>query len=370
MTYKINDLFLALPEQEFPTRISSEISRFTQQDPFFHLAAQKNQRSQNLRNHFVGKRPKNIYISSDLRGFDYQRAGFAVRLFETEYLPSMDDARLAALSAQMADSVVIINNNGVGRPGCSHNYAKLYDQCDKTIFVVWDWDNHHWLSNSTFAAAHSDIYVPAHHENLYLMSRYNWCVAGPVYCATIQWPRAFLADHVGIIANMNRSNDPLGKHIVYPEFSFRNRVVMTLSQHYPSVGFSTPNFHDRTLEERMNEWVAHKAHWIMPVLNDVPIRIFDALATGGIPLVPESLRMLPPVNQISRDHILFYTPNDIVSPERLINKAVEMFDKGGLDKLMERHRYSLDHHHASVRINQILQFVEEKFEILLDVLTV
>jgi hypothetical protein len=363
MSHQINETFLALPEPEFPTQISSEINRFAQHDAFFHLAVRKNQRANALRAHFAGTAPRAIHVGADLGGFKYRRAGIDVRQFERECLYSMDDAKLASLREQLEDCIVIVNNNDIGIPGCVPHYSRLFEHCDKTIFVVWDWDNHHWLSNSSFAAAHSDIYAPAHHENLYLMSRYNWCIAGPVYCATIQWPRAFLADNVAMIASLERSNDPLGKHIAYPAFSFRNRVVVTLNQRYPSVGFSTPSFHALTMEDRLKEWVSHKVHWIMPVLNDVPIRIFDALITGGIPLVPESMRFLPPVSQISREHILFYAPEDIMSPEALIERAIRQFDEGGLDKVMERHRNALDHHHASVRLDQILGFVAEKFQL-------
>jgi hypothetical protein len=361
MEPSITETLFALPEQGFPITLSNDIKRFAQQDHFFHLATQKHTRSKKLNEHFAGKAPKKIYIGGDLHGFSYQHPGVEVVQMDKEFFNDTDPALRAAKRAQLEGCMVIVNNNDVGRGGGAPNYGDFYVQCDKTIFAVWDWDNHHWLDNSTFAAAHSDLYVPAHHENLYLLTRYNWCTAGPVYCATIQWPRAFLASQVANMVTAERSNEPLGKHIGSAPFSFRNRVVSTLSQRYPSIGFSTHSFHGRTLEDRLNEWIAHKVHWIIPVLNDVPIRIFDALISGGIPIVPESLRYLPPVNQISRDHILFYTPEDIINPERIVNQALKMFDEGGTDQLVERHRYALDHHHASGSIGQIVRFLNEKF---------
>lgn len=77
-----------------------------------------------------------------------------------------------------------------------------------------------------------------------------------------------------------------------------NRVISTLSRAFSSIGFSIESFHGRSKEDRLQEWCSHKRHWIMPVLNDVPIRIFDALLTGGSPTVPESMRSLPSVNKI------------------------------------------------------------------------
>lgn len=253
-----------------------------------------------------------------------------------------------------------MNNNDVAQSGMQH-YAEVYSTCNKTIFVAWDFDNHHWLELSTFLAAHSDLYLPAHHENLYLLSRYNWLTAGPVYASTIQWSRKFLTDHLAEMLTAERSDAPLGKHIHYPAFRFRAQVISTLNQYYPSIGFSDSTFHDRTTEDRLNEWYSHKSHWIVPVLNDVPIRIFDALVTGGIPIVPESLCFLPPVNEISRDHILFYGPQDIIDPRKIVAKATKLFDAGGVDKMVERHVYALNHHHSSTKILQILKYVNEAF---------
>jgi hypothetical protein len=234
-------------------------------------------------------------------------------------------------------------------------------RCEKTLFVAWDWDNHHWLENSAFVAAHSDMYCPAHHENLYLLSRYNWLISGPVYCASIQWARSFLCERLPEMIAVVRSNDPLGKHVPYGMFSFRNLVLSTLNGHYPSIGFSDQSFHGRGPVDRLQEWCRHKLHWIAPVLNDVAIRIFDALITGGIPIVPASMKMLPLIREIPEEHILFFEPTDIVSPKALVERGLARFDAGGADKLVERHRYALDHHHGDTRMATMFGFLAREF---------
>src|SRR5581483_5939078 len=108
---------------------------------------------------------------------------------------------------------------------------------------------HHWLDVSSFLAAHSDLYAPAHHENLYLLTRYNWATTGPVYCGAVQWSGQFFVEHLQQMLAAERSAEPLGKHSGYEPFKFRNRVVTTLGQHYPSIGFATRNFHVRTPED-------------------------------------------------------------------------------------------------------------------------
>jgi hypothetical protein len=153
-------------------------------------------------------------------------------------------------------------------------------------------------------------------------------------------------------------------HIPYAPFAFRNRVVTTLAQHFPSVGFSDRSFHVRTPAERLAEWTAHKAHWIVPVLNDVPIRIFDALISGGIPIVPDSLRHLAPVRDIDPRHIVFYGPHDVIAPQAVVAQANVLFDQGGADQLVARHRFALDHHHGDQKIDQLLDAVRRQFGFL------
>ena len=355
----IYNVFLQIENRMLPVQQSSDLVEFAQSDLFFHMAAMKNSRVHALKAHFSDKGFRRVILGANISGFGCQIPGCDVAYLDKGFFAEADEAVRARKRALLEGAIVIINNNDVGQHQAE--YADFYTRCDKTIFIAWDWDNHHWLDLSTFLAAHSDIYAPAHHENLYLLSRYNWATLGPVYCATVQWSRRFLADNVANLVMTQRSNAPLGKHIPYAPFTYRNRVVSTLSQHYPSIGFSDRNFHVRTPDERLQEWYSHKVHWIAPVLNDVAIRIFDALSTGGIPVVPASMQFLPPIRDISREHIVFSTPDDIVNPKPLIERAVAMFDAGGADGIVARHRYALDHHHGDQRVADIVRAVKELF---------
>lgn len=355
----ISDLFFRLEDQGLPARQVSEHVIYTQNESFFHLAVAKKTRIDHLSQYFSEHGIKKVFLSANLSGFECCFPRTRVCFLEKGFFHEIDPVKKAEKQSSLEGAVVIVNNNDVGLDGGMPHYAEFYNQCVNTIFVAWDWDNHHWLELSTFLAAHSDLYAPAHHENLYLLSRYNWLLCGPVYCATVQWPRKYLTERLDEMLQAKRSPTPLGMHIPYNPFSFRMRVIATLSQHYPSIGFTDRNFHVRTPEDRLREWCSHKIHWIVPVLNDVPIRIFDALVTGGIPIVPESLRLLPPINTIPRDHILFYGPNDIICPEKLVARANAIFDEGGSDQLVERHRYALKHHHGDSRVRQMLGYVDE-----------
>lgn len=362
MLNSISALFYGKDNPGLPARQMSECIAYAQDDIFFHLSIKKNDRVVALKQHFANNWRGKILLSDSLGCCDAQVPGATIELLPNGFFKA-ETQSIAEKKALLDDAIVITLNNDDSLPANRPHFADLYGQCDKTIFVVWDWDNHHWLDYSTFLAAHSDLYVPAHHENLYLLSRYNHLISGPVYATTFQWTRKFLADSLPEIIAAPRSNDPLGMHIPYATFPLRMRTVVTLNSHYPSIGFAERSFFDRSPQERLGDWMAHKSHWIIPVLNDVPIRIFDALASGGIPIVPESMRFLSPVSAIDRKHIAFYGAKDIVAPQALVARVNEMFDEGGRDGLVARHRYALDHHHCNAGISRLLAYAAEAFEL-------
>lgn len=355
----ISQLFSVLPESDLPSRQITEQVGYAQNEAFFHLAVAKESRITALKQMFATADGRKVFLSANLAGFNCAIEGVTVGILEKDFFQEADSARRSEKKSRIENSIVIINNNDAGTPEARAAYAAFFGECGSTCFIAWDWDNHHWLDLSTFLAAHSDIYVPAHHENLYLLSRYNWLTAGPVYCSSVQWPRKFLADSLPEILLAERSSAPLGMHIPYAQFSFRIQVISTLNKQYPSIGFSNRSFHVRTSEDRLKEWYSHKTHWIAPVLNDVPIRIFDALATGGIPIVPTSLRFLPPVSAIPREYIAFYSPSDIVNPEALVSHANALFENGGRDGIAARHRYALELHHGDISVRQMLGYATE-----------
>lgn len=361
----ILEAFQSIAQRDFPSRWSSDCMQHAQQEALFRLAALKQGRQRRLRDRLAAawaeKGPRRVCLSANLAGFDCRLPGVQVEVLDKGWFQTADATLRQQRIDHLAGAVVVVNNNDVGHNQGMAAYGDFYSRCEQAVFVAWDWDNHHWLELSTFLAAHSDVYAPAHHENLYLLSRYNPTLAGPVYCASVQWSRDFLAEHLPEILTAARSDAPLGKHIPYAPFAFRNRVVTTLGQRYPSIGFSDRSFHVRTPEERLAEWTAHKLHWIVPVLNDVPIRIFDALISGGIPVVPESLRHLAPVRELPREHVVFYGAQDVVDPTAVVARGVALFDRGGREGIAERHHLALNGHHGDQRVRQMLDVVVEQF---------
>ncbi|MFA6310328.1 MAG: hypothetical protein WC681_02545 [Sterolibacterium sp.] len=362
MTSTITHLYNSLPNKDKPALIVQETVTYFQDEVFFRLAFEKEKRVSRLIEHFRGKPVQRVLFCDHFRNLAVDSPSMQVGVLDEDFFSLQDAADEDRKAAYLSGALVIVNNTEAGHR--LDGYVRLFNRCVNTIFVMWDWDNHHWMSASAVLAVHSDLYVPTHRENLYALSRFNSVITEPVAALSVQWSRKFLAQHHDLMQTRSRSSEPLGLHVMYPGFVYRNRVISTLNQKVPSIGFSTQQFHSRTAADRLEEWCGHKSHWIVPVLNDVPTRMFDALISGGIPIVPEALRFFEPIREIDRRHILFYGPADIVAPDAIATKASAMFDQGGREKIMERHRYALANLHGDKSIERILAYAMEKFEIV------
>jgi hypothetical protein len=340
---------------------ASEIEKLVthfQHESFFYLAIAQERRRQALKTRFSTEFSGRVFVTKKTLGrAEVILPGIDVRFVE--------DGALGELQAEGAfeDSILITNNNDVVQNGALDTYLNLFQNSPNTIFVAWDFDNHHWYPMSTFLAAHSDMYFPVHSDYFSLLSRYNRCIAGPVSSGVIQWSRSYLAENFDNIIFASRSDQPLGAHIVYGQFRFRSQTISTLGGHFPAtVGFRTAAYHHISAADRLKEWCGHKAHWIIPVLNDIPTRLFDALTTGGVPIVPDTLKYHPTVAALA-EHIVFFRATDIVAPQPVVDAANQQFDAGGVGKILERHRLGQTQHHVSSRIETILKTVFDEFSI-------
>lgn len=335
------------------------LSAFGQREDFVRLAIAKRERSDRLKAHFRTARPRRLVLGPRLTDLDPEIDGWQVERLPAGAFHVDGPPGAAALALRLADAVVIVNNNDLGPDDAA--FAAIQAACPRTVFIGWDWDNHHWLARSATLAAHCDLYAPGHGENLYLLTRFNPDTIGPVHCASVQWSRRELADLLPLLLSQPRSDLPLGMHIPYAHFAERNRIVAALHEHFPTVGFSGQTFHGRTSRDRLAEWAGHKAHWIVPVLNDIPCRLFDALATGGVPLVPASMRHLDPIRELDERHVVFYSPQDIERPQAVVAQANAQFDAGGSEGLVARHRLGLERHHGNSRVATMIDYAARHF---------
>lgn len=321
----------------------------TQNDALYELVRQKNARVRSLRERFSKIEKPQVYLTDHIF--------HAVRLKDNMHLFNIKDR-----DEPFVDSIVILSNNNVMVDNTLNKYIQLWLASPTSIFVVWDFDNHHWFSLSSMLAACSDLYVPTHSDNLEPLSRYNNIMMGPVSSGVIQWSKEYLRKHFEMIQDNERSDEPHGTHIDYPQFPYRNKNLKLLAQKMPKVKLVDGSYHSRDQLDRLTEWCSYKVHWIVPVLNDAPIRIYDALITGGIPIVPRSIKYHRDIIDLQQ-WMLFYDYEDIQNPLTITEKGVNIFNMGGKDGVITRHLIAIEKHHVDDRVKTILQGVYDEFSI-------
>lgn len=319
---------------------------------FFQLNILKDKRKKILREYFLTNKVRKIFLTQRIKKLKPYLYGQMIQILPDDFFISDND--IDNKRREIEGSIVFANNNDIHMSGETSIFEKIVRSSNKTIFCGWDWDNHHWLGLSCKFSGIVDLYFPSHCENLYQLTRFNDEAANVLPCATVQWSEDYLRSNFAKIIAGNRCDDLLGMHIFYDFFKYRVAVINKISEFSPKVGFRNSDFHDLTDDEKLLEWSAYKAHLIVPVLNDAPIRLFDAWNTGGIPIVPNSLKPLIMKHNPSQDDICYYGAEDILNFTSKMNEAIFKFNLHGADGIRRRMGYGINHHHGNRRLEDMI----------------
>lgn len=263
-------------------------------------------------------------------------------------------------NSRFDNAVIVMTNNNASHLGLDL-LDRLNEKLPKSIVAVHDYDNHHWHEMSLNIAANVDVYFPAHLTDNAMTSRLSAKIVAGQPCGSLQWTKEYLLAKTETILNTRRNNEPLGMHHYYEKFKYRNSVLATLHNKYPTVGITQGTFHNKSVDERFTEWVSHKLHIITPVFNDLPIRFFDALITGGIPLVPEGLEPYLRYLRIPRPYYGVYNVYDLIHPEAKINNELERFDRSSTHGVLERYEYALKNFHVDRILENIFKSAASEY---------
>jgi L-rhamnose mutarotase len=115
---------------------------------------------------------------------------------------------------------------------------------------------------------------------------------------------------------------------------------------------------DLSRHERFQEWSSYKCSIIVPLVKDLSTRVFDALAAGQIPIVPEEIQDLDSVcsrelqAQLGIVRIPALTAHDLSIG---IQQAVGNFDALGTSGIIARSEYVVKHGLLGHRLLHMLQ---------------
>ncbi|AHD08360.1 hypothetical protein [Phaeobacter gallaeciensis] len=271
---------------------------------------------------------------------------------QTEKKNQIDHINLKSIEHFDADTIYILNNNDIAKIGMQ-KYARMFANQPRAHVCIWDFDNHHQISESVNFALFSDFYIPCHPHNNETYAQMTTAMGSPVSAAVIQWSRAYLEEHRDHFLTITRDTEPLGRHILHPQFPERNSMLERLSEHFKHVGAAPQTYHGRTELDRLDEWAAHMSHWIIPTRNDLPIRAFDALITGGVPILPASLKELPALSAL-QEHLFYFEESDLENPKAVTEAANAHFCKQGEAGVIARHELAMETSHVDIRVQEIL----------------
>jgi hypothetical protein len=327
---------------------------------FFPIAYAKQLRTEQKKTIFSNRKSfKKIIVICDSRNMDCHSNVIEDYVITSMPLADIEnpDRTVETWTELLDGSLVLFTSNNGNKIGPGR-LLKIVQSFPNTIFAVHDYDNHHWFKNSLAMAAISDVYVPAHIDNLSIFARVNQNIVTGIPIGTLQWSKNFLRKNTRFLTETEREIGPLGKYYFVGKARYRNSVIRSFNEKHPEVSLLTEDYHERDPIERWKEWTKYKLHVIVPVFNDVPIRFFDALLAGGIPLVPHSLRPHLEMLGVPGKYYLCYSPRDIIDSSGFMQAANELFVAGGLIEIWDRHCFALNNFHIDATILKLIKACE------------
>ena len=231
-------------------------------------------------------------------------------------------------------TILYLTSNDLPEPSLLINNLK--EDNPNLYTFVHDHDNHHLVSRSLALSSSCNAYIPAHpHYNhfYYLASsgQSTQVVPPPVTQFSLQYLKSIS------LSTDARINSPLGIHAFYKQFTLRNSLIEQLSQTYVDVRFLDQwPYTGSTDPSRLTEWERYKATIVLPTASDIPIRIFDSLVTGSIPILPTSLRWYSRSLKCVADTALYYDSSALITISSQVEMAIALFDSETLEHRQER----------------------------------
>ncbi|HSS12538.1 MAG TPA: hypothetical protein VLL04_01505 [Rhizomicrobium sp.] len=235
-----------------------------------------------------------------------------------------------------------------------HGLARLYG--------VWFWDNHHHQGVNLRVATLADVIFVSHwHERRYL--NLPTVLAGvhiPAY--SNQWSAGAIARYYPAGLPAERRDDLFGGFGRYAWAVERNRFIEAVSaacpEHHLTLGKIDAYF-SVSAAERLQTWVEHKVQLVVPINRDISTRVFEALMTGQIPLLPDDL---PDLDSVIEPQIqaalpvLRYKAGDVEAAIAGWRQGLALFDRDGEAGVRRRYEFARDRHSLAARLGDFAGF--------------
>ena len=260
---------------------------------------------------------------------------------------------------------------------CCHNESEevplfnLRSNNVATLYFAWMWDNHHHHIANLRTAMLADVVFSSHwYAHQYLNHPITLC--GPhVPAYSRQWSVHRILQNYPDGLPVKRADEIFGGYGRYKWLPERNAFIERLIEEFPNHALSLVDIEDYfrlPIADRLADWVNHKVHLVVPVARDASTRLFEALMTGQIPLVPDNVRDLDRVisPELQRSlPIVRWQFGSTESVRAAWREGIARFDSDGAVGVACRHAYARDHHSLAARLQSFATFVRKPVQFTL-----
>lgn len=298
--------------------------------------------------------------------------------YQNGYFPSTPDieAELAAFapspftfvsfSEDTAIDILIVSvHGGADEADTLWNLRNKFGE--DTLIVAWLWDNHvSYLANMDAALAADLVFVSHAYLADYVHTPAS-LVAGHVAACSAQWTHSQVSDFFAQSLTVERRHKLLVNYVMQePASSLRKRVLeeyrdgLTEADVFLMTKEERARYFELSRRERFMDWARYKATVIVPMGRDVSTRVFDALLTGQVIIVPEYIddfNTVIPEDAQKELGIIRVQSLELDEVQKAASTALDLFDSMGIDGIRVRHNYALQSHMLVNRIEQMLYVV-------------
>jgi len=211
----------------------------------------------------------------------------------------------------------------------------------------------------------ADVVFSASRQDHDYLSHPAFLCGVPMPAYSRQWSAQLIAQNYPDGLPFARADGIFGGFGRYQWLPERNTFIEQLMNQCPGHALSLVNSVDDyfrlPITDRLKAWTKHKAHLTVP-LSDVSTRVFEALMTGQIPLVPDDvsdLNLIVPADVQRVLPILRYRRGSIESVQAAWRDGVVRFDSEGAVGIARRHAFARDHHSLTARIRSFAAFLRK-----------
>lgn len=231
------------------------------------------------------------------------------------------------------------------------------------LLGIWMWDNHFDHETNLKAAQLADLVFPSHHYDATYLTSPNSLLSNHIAACSAQWTRSEAEQLFERHGTLARKHALLVNYAKYDFAEERNALIDLLGAHVPEAEMLLMSQTDRSRyfsksrEDRFAEWASYKTTVIIPMITDLSTRFFDAMLAGLVPIVPSSVRdldlLLSPQEQdaLGIVRLASYALDDV---KAAVTHALSVYDSGGLDGAIARHRFVLENHMVINRVTGML----------------